>query len=295
MSMAENDGVEEIESPEVEEQEAEQPEESQEPTEEGEQEESEASDEVVVTIDGESPPQDEEEQEAKSAPVWVRELRKRNQETVKENRELKRELEALKAKPAEKEEELGPRPEIADFGYDTEEHNKALDVWYAKKQAHDAQERRKQEEGAKAEQAWQEKLNAYGKQARELKVPDYADAEATAKDVLSAAQEGIIVSGAENAALVVYAIGKNTKKAAELAAIKDPVKFAFAVAKLETQMKVTPKKQAPLPESSVRGNARVGGTVGDSTLERLRKEADQTGDRTKVAKYMREMNAKKRA
>ena len=45
-----------------------------------------------------------------------------------------------------------------------------------------------------------------------------------------------------------YALGKNPKKAKELGEITDPVKFAFAVAKLETQLTVTSRKQVPPPE-----------------------------------------------
>ena len=102
------------------------------------------------------------------------------------------------------------------------------------------------------------------------------------------------MQGSENPALVVYALGKNPKKAKELAAISDPVKFAFAVAKLETQLKVTPRKTAPVPERQIRGSAQLSGAV-DSTLERLRAEADKTGDRTKVAAYLNAQRAKKAA
>ena len=67
----------------------------------------------------------------------------------------------------------------------------------------------------------------------------------------------------------------------------DPVKFAFAVAKLETQLKVTNRKAAPPPESTVRGTGRVSGAV-DSTLERLRADAEKTGDYSKVMQYKRQ-------
>ena len=92
--------------------------------------------------------------------------------------------------------------------------------------------------------------------------------------------------------LVVYALGKNPKKAAELSEIKDPVKFAFAVAKLETQLKVSSRKAATKPEKTVNGSARVSGSV-DSTLERLRAEASRTGDFSKLTAYKRKLKAKK--
>ena len=300
MALAERDEDEVIESPEVEEEESEQVEQTQEGEESSEEQpeqepEPEAeSEEVVVTIEGESPPQ--EEVEAERAPVWVKELRKRNQETVRENRELKKQLEALKTSTTEKTVELGEKPKLADFDYDEDAYGAALDKWHADKAEHAELERRKQEDGIKAQREWQAKLDSYGEQARKLKVSDYSEAETSAKEVLNVTQQGIIVSGAENPALVVYALGKNPKKAQELASITDPVKFAFAVAKLEGKISMDTKarKSAPLPESSVRSNARVTAGV-DPTLQRLEEEADRTGDRTKVAKYKREQRDKRRA
>jgi len=88
---------------------------------------------------------------------------------------------------------------------------------------------------------------------------------------------------------LVYALGKNPTKAAALGAIKDPVEFAFAVARLEAQLKVSEKKPATPPETRVTGNGRVSGAV-DATLERLRAEAERTGDYTKVSAYKRQKN-----
>jgi hypothetical protein len=260
---------------------------------EGEQQPEAEADEVVVTI-GDDPAPEEEEIPATAAP-WIKDLRKRNQETVKENRELKKKLEALQAAPADKLVTIGEKPTLESCEYDTDKFEQELEQWHEAKRKVSEQERKKQEAGAKAQAAWQATLESYSKRKSELKVSDYEEAEFAAQEVLSVTQQGVILSGADNPALVVYALGKNPKKAQELAAISDPVKFAFAVAKLEKDMKVTPRKTAPLPESTVRGNARVSAGV-DSTLERLRAEADRTGDRTKVASYMKQQQAaKKRA
>jgi hypothetical protein len=98
-----------------------------------------------------------------------------------------------------------------------------------------------------------------------------------------------MLQGADNPALVVYALGKNPKKAQELAAIKDPVKFAFAVAKLEKELKVTNRKGSPCTRTHVRNWSSFWAV--DSTLERLREEAARTGNMTKVIQY----KAQKRA
>jgi hypothetical protein len=105
-----------------------------------------------------------------------------------------------------------------------------------------------------------------------------------AQEVFSITQQGVLLQGADNPALVVYALGKNPAKAKELASITDPVKFAFAVAKLEKDLKVTNRRQAPAPERIVTGTGRSSGAV-DSTLERLREDAARTGNMTKVIAY----------
>ena len=204
------------------------------------------SDDVVVTIGEEAPPTEEETQ----APEWVRELRKTNREDKRRIRELEDKLNATKAaetKPAA----LGKKPTLEDHDYDTDKFEQALTAWYDRKR--EADQAAAQAEAAQKEQqkVWQAKLDAYGKAKAELKVKDFDDAEAVAQDVFNVTQQGIMLQGAENPALVIYALGKNPKRAKEISTITDPVKFAFAVAKLETQLKVTQRKAATTPERTV--------------------------------------------
>lgn len=249
---------------------------------EGEQ--SDADDGVVVTIGEESPPQEEE-----PAPTWVRELRKKHQETTRRNRELEDEVARLKA-PA-KTAALGAKPTLADCDYDAEAFEAKLTAWHEQKRAADAEQAKREEAAENDRKAWQAKLENFTKLKGELKVKDYDEAEEVAKETFSVIQQGVILNGAENPAVLVYALGKSPKKAKELASISDPVKFAFAVAKLETQLKVSPRKAAPLPESTVRGSAPVSGSV-DSHLLRLEAEADKTGDRSKLVAYKRQKKLK---
>jgi len=122
-------------------------------------------------------------------------------------------------------------------------------------------------------------------------VKDFEEAEAVVQEAFNVTQQGVVLQGAENPALVIYAIGKNQKKLKELSDIKDPVKFAFAVARLEKELKVTSRKSAaPQPERIVSGTGRVSGAV-DSTLERLRDEAAKTGNMTKVIQYKQQKRA----
>jgi len=244
-------------------------------------------DEIVVSIEGESPPQDDEEET--KAPEWVRELRKKQRETQKENRELKEKLESLSG-AAEKPAELGDKPTLEGCDYDSAEYESQLADWYDKKREHDEAAEATKADEQQQQQAWQKKLDDYGTAKTELKVKDFDDAEGVVLDNLSSTQQGMILQGADNSALVMYAIGKNPQRAKELGSIKDPVKFAFAVAKLETQLKVSGRKKAPQPEGKVSGTGSLAGSV-DSTLERLRADAEKSGDYTKVREYKKQKRA----
>ena len=246
--------------------------------------ESGAGDEVEVSIGGEPDPQAEEE---RKAPQWVRDLRKQNRELARQNRELEQRISQVK--PAESiPADPGKKPTIEDFDYDAGKFESALTQWFEKKTRADREKQRREAEAKAQDDAWKATLGSYEKAKTELKVADFQEAELEAQNALSVVQQGIVVQGAKNPALVVYAIGKNPAKAKELASITDPVKFAFAVANLEAQLKVTPRKPKPEPERVISGSSRaISGTV-DSQLERLREEAAKTGDMSKVMAYKRQ-------
>jgi hypothetical protein len=236
-------------------------------------------DEVVVSIGEEAPPTEEEVR----APEWVRELRKTNREKERRIRELEAKLTATTTenKPVVT---IGPKPKLEDHDYDADRYEQALDAWHERKRQHDLETETVKRSELEQHQAWQAKLDSYGKAKAELKVRDYEDAEETVQQLLNVTQQGVVLQGADNPALVIYALGKNPKKAKEIAEITDPVKFAFAVAKLEKELKVTNRRAAPAPERIVSGTGRSSGAV-DSTLDRLREEAARTGNMTKVIQY----------
>lgn len=239
----------------------------------------EENDEVIVSIGEEAPPQEEQTQ----APEWVRELRKTNRELQRQNRELQGKLQAT-SHTENKPVSLGAKPTLEAHDYDAERFEEALANWFERKRQADEENAKQETEVMNQQKAWQAKLEGYGKAKAELRVKDFEEAEAVAQELFNVTQQGVMLQGADNPALVVYALGKNPKKAKELSEIKDPVKFAFAVAKLEKDLKVTNRRQAPPPERIVSGTGRSSGAV-DSTLERLREEAARTGNMTKVIQY----------
>lgn len=260
----------EVETPEVE---TEEPETTEEET-----------DEIEVHIEGESPPPEEDEQ---AAPQWVREVRKDNREKAKRIRELEAKLAANQPQPQAV--TVGAKPTLAACDYDEDRFDSELTQWHERKRSAEAEEQKKRDEAANVQKAWQAKLNTYAEQKASLKVKDYEEAEAKAIEILSETQQAIILKGAKNGAMMVYALGMNIKTAQRLASITDPVEFAWEASQVEVKMKATPRKAAPLPESAVKGSGRA---VNNQTLERLESEAIKSGDRSKVIAYKKQMKAK---
>lgn len=243
--------------------------------------------EVVITIGDEAPPvANDESMDGRPAPQWLKDLRKREREQAKRIREFEqaeaaRQTAAAPAAPA-----VGEKPTPEQFDFDSEAYGEALIAWNERKRAADTQAAAAQAEQEAAQAAWNERVTSYNNAKASLKVDDFDGAEHVVRETMSPVQQSVILNGADKPELLVYALGRNPAKAKELAAIKDPVKFAFAVAKLESQLKVAPRKAPPAPERQVRGTA-GGATSVDNQLARLQAQADKTGDRSAVAAYMR--------
>ena len=252
-----------------------------------EEPESKEDDEIVVSIDD---GQDKEPEEQPSETEWLKDLRKSWKSYKKENRQLKQELEKIKEaqKPEVSAQAPGPRPKLEDPGidYDTDIYVQKIDEWHDKNRLYEDEKRRAEEQQKKEQENWQKQLNLYNEKKQSLPVKDYDDAEMVVEDLLSPTQQGIIVQGAKNPELVVYALGKNPKRAKQLADIKNPVNFAFEIARLEGQLKTSKRKPATEPEKTIQSTGRISGTV-DSTLEKLRRDAEKTGDYTKINAYKR--------
>lgn len=240
---------------------------------------------VSITF-GEQPAAEEEEENAKP---WVKELRRSHREMVRALRDKDSEIARLKGSNSTVAETLGEEPTFEQCEYDPEKYRAKVLEWTGRKAKLEQQQRDRDqvEQGERAK--WQTRITAVQAEASKLKVPDYADAVDTLETTFSPVQMGIVIGGPNDpktSAALRYALGKNPKKARELAAIADPVKFAFAIAHLETQLKVTPRKTAPAPERMARSST-AGVSPVDNTLAKLQAQADKTGDRSKVAAHLR--------
>jgi len=236
---------------------------------------------IDVLMVGDEPVSEEKE----PAPNWVKELRQNHRETVKRNRELEQKLAELTAPKVEAQATLPAKPTLESCDWDGDEYALKLDVWYQQKLKFDAEHQAKLKEAENQQREWQAKVEGYNTTKQSLTFKDFEEAEFNAQQKLSLAQQGILLQGSENPAIVVYALGKNPSKLDELSKITDPVKFAFAVSKLEAQMKVTKSSSKPAPEKVPTSGASSGAI--DSQLDRLRAEAERTGDYSKVVAYKR--------
>ena len=251
---------------------------------EPEQQTEDSVEEVVITIKGESPPPEEEEE--KQAPEWVKNLRKSYRELQREKRELEEKLKMVLPATENNPVAPGKKPNLEDCEYDAQRFEDELAAWFERKRQSEEAEAKQRTRQQSEQDAWQKKLEGYNQSKTGLKVSDFTEAEETVLENLSVTQQGIILQGAQNPAVMVYALGKNPKKAKELAEIKDPVAFAFAVAKLETQLSVT-RKQLPPPEKRIVSNGNPG--TSSVQLDRLRDEAARTGDFTKVIAFKKQL------
>lgn len=247
--------------------------------------------EFVVTYGDEEPKSESNDDEfnGQPAPHWVKELRREAKEGKRRIKELESQL-SQNQKPQEL--VLGEMPKLEDYGFneDDPEYKKAIENWAEKKVKLNDQERKKQAEQENATKAWQERLSDYEvkKNAVKTKVRGFDEAEELARDVLSETQQGILIHGAKNPELIIYHLGKNPEKAKELAGIKDPIQFAFAAANIDAQIKVQTRKPQTNPERKPSGSASLSSVI-DSKLEALEKEADRTGDRSKVIAYKKSL------
>ncbi|HCQ9667041.1 TPA: hypothetical protein ACHKET_000911 [Acinetobacter baumannii] len=268
--------------------------ESQENPEETQDEASQSDDETsedeefVITVGDEEPEPSDDDFSGKPAPTWVKDLRKKEREARKRIKEL--EAQVQQAKPTEKPIEVGPKPKLADFDYDEDQFETAVEQWHERKRQVEQQQAAKQAEEEKAKQAWQQKMQSYEERRQNVasKVKDFEEVEEAAKDKLTATQQGILIHAAENPELIMYHLGKNPKKAQELSVITDPVLFAFAAAKLDSQMKIQTRKPATQPEKKPSGSAGLAGAV-DQKLAQLEARAAKTGDRTELIKYKKSL------
>lgn len=234
--------------------------------------------------------QDEQNEQEQGA-NWLKELRKSYREEKKRNRELEERIKALE--PANKTPTSpGKEPELEDYDYDTEKFKSAWKTWNERRAEVEAAERRaKAEEEAKANE-WKSTLENYDKQKKLAQAEDIEDAEEVVRSLMNNTQQGIILHAAEIPVNVILELGRNERKAIELASITDPIKFAAAIAKMEATMKPATQRKAPAPESRPPATGAARSTAISGNADKLLEDAIKTGDMSKYRAFMRQQREK---
>lgn len=260
--------------------------------------------EVEITI-GDEPVDDPLTVDAADDSSVIKQLRAKVRESTpamrakeRELKQLREELERVKGATAQPDAiEVGEEPDLDK--YETwEEAGKAkfkadYAAWNERKTKAEELQRQREQSEQQQRQQWQTRINAVDAAATGIKVTDYKTAAEAFDDTFALVQKGIIIGGpaeAKDSALLRYALGKNPAVAKKLADIKDPVRFTWEVARVFfKELNVKSRKAPPAPDTVVR-SAVSGAAAVDSQLKRLQEQADKTGDRSKVAAYLRQKN-----
>lgn len=211
----------------------------------------------------------------------VRQLRDQLRRQQRENAELRK----ATVKPKV---ELGPKPTLEGAGYDEDQFEQALDDWKLRKAQIEREEQESQEQVKKAGEEWAGRVQTYQAGKAQLRVTDFDVAETAVFAALPEQHQALLMM-AKNPAALVYALSKAPAKLDELSKL-DLTRAAMMVGKLEDKVTVTKRKPSAQPDQPLRGNTAVSGS-GDRELARLEKEADKTGDRSKLIAHRKKLKA----
>lgn len=204
--------------------------------------------------------EDDDHVDGQPAPQWVKDLRKNNREKDKELRELRRELEQVKSKPAEQQplqqvDVIPPKPTLESCDYDEVAFEQAVTDWHEKKSRVEQSKQEQQRQQQESIKKFQQRLEKHQERATKLPVKDYREKEEIVRRELPVIQQEILIHAAdEGSELIAYALGKNQQLRQRVAAETDPIRAAFLLGQISKQVSLTPKaRKAIKPEPEVRG------------------------------------------
>lgn len=251
---------------------------------------------IIVAIGAEpslgSDAENDELIDGQPAPQWAKDLRTKAREDAKTIRTLEGQVAAATRAAPHKEPDaivVGDKPTLESCDFDADKFETSLLAWTDRKTKAERQETDRTANATRAQTAYAERLTAYRVGVTALKVADFDASEKLIEQTLLPVQQSIIVKLAKNAALFVYALGRDPAKLKELSTITDPVEFAYQVAAIEKEIKTMPKSKFTM-EKRPEGGGGGGRSAGTSAaLAAARKKAETTGDYTEVNKLNREI------
>lgn len=238
------------------------------PPPEGEEEE------TVISFGDDAPPTDDSPNDS----ALIKKLRQEIRERDKRLAEV--------AKPAPPKIEVGERPTLEACEWDEDRLADELLEWTDRKRQAETQ----QSEAEKAQQEAAERsakvMAAYAE--RRAEVTDIDEAEASVAADFGDEFSKALAYASEDPAFI-KALHLFPGKRAKLAKLRnDPLKAIFEAGKLAAGVKVTKRRKAPDPDQVERGSGGAPKST-DKVIEKLEKEADRTGDRTKLIEYRKSL------
>jgi hypothetical protein len=249
------------------------------------------SEELSIVIEGDAPEEEDvtDEELGEKGARAVKRLRELAKENAKKARDAERQLAEIKASTV-KEVPALKKPTIADCGYDEDKFADEMRKFVAAEAEVKANEDRQREKEAAEREDYDKRHENYKSAKSSLKVQDYDEAEERVREALSPAQQSMIIRNLDDPAKVIYALGRSKKALAELAGIKDHDRFAFRLAKLEGEVKVTTRTPPPAETKLRPGSGSPGAVVSLSQqLAKAQKQAEDSGDYTEVLSLKRQM------
>ncbi len=227
---------------------------------------------------------EEESEEVKQAPKWVKEVRI-------QNRELKRKLKEYEAKQAQSTgmQALREKPTLEEYDYDDEAYQADLDKWYQEKQQFESHKQQVEQQF----QQVQEKFNAEAQTISAVK-PDFQEKLNKVAEALPIERQNFILGKTKNPAKLSYLLGKSPEKLAQLAELDD-IDYIKQIGVLEYQMQQgkTKQRNPNKPKPRKHKTHSSGGGV-DMRLQKLQEQAEKTGNYTEVIRYKKQMKQGKK-
>lgn len=202
-------------------------------------------------------------------------------------RDQARELEQYRKAATPRIPEVGKKPDLwEDYDGDPDKFEAALIDWNNRKHQADTAARDAEEKARVNNMEFQRLTARHEERAAALKIPNFAEYQQTVVDALGPEMAGAALVLADDSAKLVAALGKNPQALARITAEPNPLKQIKMLLQVEAKI-VTTKKKPPAPEASTitRSTASLALSGGDKKLEALEKEADRTGDRSKLIAY----------
>lgn len=240
-----------------------------------------AEEDLIGFGDSEAAPASEEETST------IRQMRDRMREQARRIAELEKQTVPQQAEV----QHPGKEPELSDFEYDEEKYRAGVRDYDRKLAAWEAHQAEATERQEREHKEIQSQVQAYQTRKAELRVPDFDIAESSVMTALPQQHQALLMRSGKGAEMVV-ALHRNPAKLEELAKL-NLVDAAMMVGELRSKVTMTSRRKPSVqPDTPLRGNTNLSVPSTDRELARLEKEADRTGDRSKLIAYRKQLREK---